>query len=47
MSTHLYEHTYVHPSSMSTSERLSRLDLEIYEVGHQERITVDGDIASH
>jgi hypothetical protein len=23
---------------MSTSERLSRLDLEIHEVGHQERL---------
>jgi hypothetical protein len=32
---------------MSTSERLSQLDLEIHEVGHQECITVDRDIASH
>jgi hypothetical protein len=30
---------------MNTSERLSQLDLEIYEVGHQECFTVDGDIA--
>jgi hypothetical protein len=36
-----------HPTSMSISERLSRLDLEIYEVGHQERLTVDGNVASH
>jgi hypothetical protein len=42
MSTHRYEHTHAHPTPMSTSERLSRLDLEIHEVGHQERLTVDG-----
>jgi hypothetical protein len=32
---------------LSTSERLSRLDLDIYKVDHQERLTVDGDVASH
>jgi hypothetical protein len=32
---------------MSTSERLSRLDLEIYEISHQEYLAIDGDIASH
>jgi hypothetical protein len=42
-----YEHTYAHPISMSTSERLSWLDLEIHEISHQERIVVDGDVASH
>jgi hypothetical protein len=47
MSTHLYEHTHVYPAPMSISERLSRLDLEIHEVGHQERLTVDGDVISH
>jgi hypothetical protein len=47
MSTHIYEYTYTHTISISTSERLKRLDLEIYEVGHQERLTVDGDVASH
>jgi hypothetical protein len=47
MSTHPYEHTHAHPTSMSIFERLSRLDLEIHKVGHQERITVDGDVASH
>jgi hypothetical protein len=46
-STHLYEHTHAHPTSMSTSKRLSRLDLEINEVGHQERLTVNGDVTSH
>jgi hypothetical protein len=47
MSTHLYEHIYAHPTSMSTSERLSRLDLEIHEVDHQEHLAIDGDVASH
>jgi hypothetical protein len=46
-STHPYKHTHVHLTLMSTSKRLSRLDLEIHEVGHQERLAVDGDIASH
>jgi hypothetical protein len=32
---------------MINSERLSRLDLEIYEIGHQERLAVDGNVASH
>jgi hypothetical protein len=32
---------------MSTSKRLSRLVLKIYEVGHQEHIAVDGDITSN
>jgi hypothetical protein len=47
MSTHHYEHTHAHPTHMNTFERLSRLDLEIHEVGHQERLDVDGDAASH
>jgi hypothetical protein len=47
MSTHPYEHMYVHPISMSTSERLSQFDLEIHEVGHQECLAVDGDVVSH
>jgi hypothetical protein len=32
---------------MNTSERLNRFDFEIHEVGHQERLIVDGDIVSH
>jgi hypothetical protein len=32
---------------MSIFKRVSQLDLEIYEVGHQERLIIDGDIASH
>jgi hypothetical protein len=47
MSTHIYKHTHVRSTSMSTSERLSRLDLEIHEVGHQERLTIDEDVTSH
>jgi hypothetical protein len=47
MNTHPYKYMYIHSTSMSTYERLSQLDLEIYEVGHQECFTVDGDVASH
>jgi hypothetical protein len=47
MSTYPYEHTRTHHTPMSTFVRLSRLDLEIHEVGHQERLAIDGDIASH
>jgi hypothetical protein len=47
MSTHLYEYMYVHSTPMSTFKRLNRFDLEIHEVGHQERVTVDGDVTSH
>jgi hypothetical protein len=46
MITHLYEYTYTHLIPMSTSERLSRLDLEIHEIGHQECIAVDEDVVS-
>jgi hypothetical protein len=47
MRIHSYKHTHTYPTSMSTSERLSRLDLEIHKVGHQEHLTVVGDVASH
>jgi hypothetical protein len=47
MSTYPYEYMYVQAIPISTSERLSRLDLEIHEVGHQERIAVDEDAVSH
>jgi hypothetical protein len=47
MSTHPYEHTHTHPTLMSTSERLSQFNLEIHEVGHQERLAVNGDVVSH
>jgi hypothetical protein len=47
MNTHPYEHTYTHPTPMSTSERLSRLDLEIHKIIYQERLAVDGDVTSH
>jgi hypothetical protein len=32
MSNHPYEYTHAHPTSINTSERLERLDLEIHEV---------------
>jgi hypothetical protein len=38
---------HAHLTSMSTFERLSRLDLEIHEFDHQECIAVDGDVVSH
>jgi hypothetical protein len=47
MIIHFNEHTHVHFILMSNYKRLSWLDLNIYEVGHQERVTVDGDVASH
>jgi hypothetical protein len=47
MSTHPYEYMHAYLIRMSTFERLSRLNLEIHEVGHQERITVDEDVVSH
>jgi hypothetical protein len=47
MSTHYYEHMHAHPTPMSTSERLSRFDLKIHEVGHQKCSAVDGDVAPH
>jgi hypothetical protein len=43
--THI--NTYAHSTPMSTSERVSQLDLEIHEVDHQECIAVDGDVVSH
>jgi hypothetical protein len=47
MGTHPYKHTRAHPTHMSTSKRLSRLDLEIYEVDHQECLAVDEDVTSY
>jgi hypothetical protein len=47
MSNHPYKHMYAHPTSMSNSERLNRLNLEIHEVSYQERLAVDRDAASH
>jgi hypothetical protein len=46
-STHPYEHTHKHPTLMSTSERLDRLDLEIHKGSHEECLAVDGDVAYH
>jgi hypothetical protein len=47
MSTHPYKHTHTHPIYMNTSERLNRLDFEIHKIGHQKRLIIDGDVASH
>jgi hypothetical protein len=47
MNTHPYKHIYAHSILMSTSERLSRLDLKIYNVDHKERLIVDGDTVFH
>jgi hypothetical protein len=41
------EYTYTDPTHMSTFKLLGRLDLEIHEVGHQKRLTVDKDVAYH
>jgi hypothetical protein len=37
--------TYTTP--ITIFEGLNRLNLEIYKVGHQERLAVDGDVASN
>jgi hypothetical protein len=47
MSTYPYEHTHEHLTPMSTFKRLSRFDFEIHEVGYQECIAVDKNVASH
>jgi hypothetical protein len=47
ISIYSYEYMYVHSISISIFERLNRLDFKIYEVDHQEHLTVDGDVASH
>jgi hypothetical protein len=46
MSTHPYKYTYTQIIHMSIFKRLSRFDIEIHEVGHQERLIIDGDVAS-
>jgi hypothetical protein len=47
MITHSYKYMYIHPTHMSTSERLNHLDLEIHEVSHQEHLAVDGNVVSN
>jgi hypothetical protein len=34
MNTYIYEHMHIHIIFISTSKKLSRLDFEIYKVGH-------------
>jgi hypothetical protein len=41
MSTYPYEHIHTYSILMNIFERLSRFDLEIHKVGHQERLAVD------
>jgi hypothetical protein len=43
MITHFYKYIYIYTIFMITSKKLSRLDLEIHKVGHQERTAVDRD----
>jgi hypothetical protein len=47
MSIYFYKYMYIYLTSMNISERLSRFDFEIHEVGHQERLTIDRDVTSH
>jgi hypothetical protein len=47
MSIYPYQYMYAHLILMSTSEKLSQLDLEIHEVGHQERLIIDRNVASY
>jgi hypothetical protein len=47
MSIHPHEYMHAHSILMSISERLSRLNLKIHKVSHQERLVVDGDAAFH
>jgi hypothetical protein len=44
MSTHSYKYIRAHLISMSTSEKLSRFDLKIHEVGHEKCFAVDEDV---
>jgi hypothetical protein len=44
MNTHPYEYTHTYPVRMSTSKKLIKLDLEIHEAGHEERLAADGNI---
>jgi hypothetical protein len=45
--TNTHQYMYAHTTPMNTSKRLSRFDLEIYKVGHQERLAVNEDVVSH
>jgi hypothetical protein len=47
MNIHLYKYMYIHLIPMSSSKRLSWFNLKIHEVGHQKRLTIDGDNTSH
>jgi hypothetical protein len=40
MSIYFYKHTHIYYTSMSISKKLSRLDLEIHKVDHQDRLVI-------
>jgi hypothetical protein len=42
-----YEYMYVHLFFINIFKRLGRLNLKIYEVGHQERLTVNEHVIYH
>jgi hypothetical protein len=44
---HPYEYICAYSTPMSTFKRLSLLDLEIYKVGYQDHLTIDGDTVSY
>jgi hypothetical protein len=44
---YLYEYIHTHLIHISIFKKLSRIDLKIYEVGHQERIIIDKYVTSH
>jgi hypothetical protein len=47
MSTYSYKDIHVHFTHMNKFKGLNQLDLEINEIGHQERLVINGDVASH
>jgi hypothetical protein len=47
MITHPYKYIHIQLTPTSIFEMLSRLDLEIYKVSHQEHSIVDGDVVFH
>jgi hypothetical protein len=47
MNIHPYKYMHVYCISMSTSERLCWFDLEIHEVGHQERLAINEYVISY
>jgi hypothetical protein len=44
---HLYEYIHIYPMSMNIFKRLDQLNLEIYEIDHQERFTIIRNVNYH